>query len=87
MSGHPLHGTKPLVEKLTVRCDWKGDKNLFLWKLERTVRNKSLCREVHPTAGTFLDSAVLDAFGRPSEPGQAARTWARQFSGWHLVAA
>lgn len=33
MSGHPLHGVKPLADKVRMACDWGERTTLTLWKV------------------------------------------------------
>jgi hypothetical protein len=85
MSAHPLHGTKPLADKLQTKCDWGTRSSVYGYKLQRPAANpkaNTYGLEVHPTA-RFTGQADLDDLGRVV-PGQAAQEWAKGFPGWTL---
>jgi hypothetical protein len=78
MSGHPLHGTKPLSDKIRTAAHWGGGGNeLRLWKLQRCRDDGTI--EIHPTAGG-LQPVWASTEG-------AARERAADFPGWELTLA
>lgn len=77
---HPLHGTKPLADKLGKRCDWGTPSGLYFFKLERTEGRR---RIVNTEVGRFMASARMVDNRRV--PGPDAVQLASRFPGWELV--
>ncbi len=77
---HPLHGTKPLADKLGKKVDWGTPSGLYFYKLERTVKNR---RIVNVQVGRFVASSRIVNDRRV--PGPDAVQVASRFPGWELV--